>query len=328
MQILFMGSDSFALPALQALHSGSGFEVIAVVTQPAKPVGRKQILTPTPVAMAADGLGLPVFTPEKVGELTSTGLLTELNPDLIVVAAYGQIIPGEIIDFPRLGSLNIHGSLLPTYRGAVPIEMALLNGDEETGVSILQMTAGLDDGPVLGEKVHKITPEHTAESLREELADSGAALLLELLPGYADGDLKLISQTDLAAETGRELSICKTSDVARPKLEITAADTAETAWGKVRAGRSTTAWFKTEHNGKEVEVKVYAAQIAMQFSVQAPFDALSMHKSIKNNVKKLHLVKNSKKLFLLLAENTFLELVELQLAGKKRGFARDYLYLG
>ena len=185
-KIVFMGSPDFAVPALEALLRGND-PVIAVVTQPDKPKGRSGVLVPTPVKEVALRHSIPVYQPKRVREEAFVKTLRDLEPDLIVVAAFGQIIPEAILSMPRYGCLNIHGSLLPKYRGAAPIQWALIDGEKETGVTIMRMGEGLDTGDMIAKKVIPITPEDTGGSLFDKLADEGAELLVETLPSVFDG---------------------------------------------------------------------------------------------------------------------------------------------
>lgn len=185
-RILYMGTSRFAVPALQAL-AGGGYPVVGVVTQPPRPAGRGRKVTPSPTLECADALGIPVFSPERVRSPEILDFLAGLRPDLIVVAAYAQILPASILDLPRYGCLNIHGSLLPRWRGASPIHAAILAGDTLAGVSIMGMEPSMDTGPVLGQSATRVEPEDTTPALEGRLALMGAALLLSVLPCYLAG---------------------------------------------------------------------------------------------------------------------------------------------
>lgn len=187
MRIIFMGTPDFAVPALQALVQ-AGHEVVAAYTQPPRPGGRRgNELTPTPVHKAAEALGIEVRHPVSLKGAQEQAAFAALGADLAVVAAYGLILPQAVLDAPRLGCLNIHASLLPRWRGAAPIQRAILAGDEETGVTIMQMEKGLDTGPMLA--VVKTPVDHkTTGELTAELAELGANLMVEVLadlPGHA-----------------------------------------------------------------------------------------------------------------------------------------------
>ena len=181
MRIAFMGSPDFAVPALRALH-GAGHEIVAVYSQPARPAGRGQAIRRSPVHAAADELGLPVRTPARLRQdPEAQAAFSALRLDVAVVAAYGLILPQAMLDAPGRGCLNIHASLLPRWRGAAPIQAAVLAGDRETGITIMQMDAGLDTGPMLVQQSLPITPQTTAGTLHDKMAALGARLILEAL---------------------------------------------------------------------------------------------------------------------------------------------------
>ncbi len=177
MRIIFMGTPQFAIPSLDALVE-RGHEVVAAYTQPPRPAGRGKALSPSPVQARAEALGIEVRHPEKLRDPTDQVAFAALNADIAVVAAYGLILPRAILDAPRLGCINVHGSLLPRWRGAAPVQRAILAGDSMTGVTIMQMEAGLDTGPMLAKCEVGMTGK-TAGMLTTELADAGARLLVE-----------------------------------------------------------------------------------------------------------------------------------------------------
>jgi methionyl-tRNA formyltransferase len=187
-RIVFMGSPDFALPALRRLLE-SGHEVVAVYTQPDRPAGRGRTLQAPPAKTLALAHGVPVFQPARVSAPDSVQELARLAPDLIVIAAYGQILKQPVLDIPRRGVLNVHASLLPRHRGAAPVAAAILAGDEETGVTILQTELTLDAGPILAQRRVPISPQDTTGTLTERLAEEGADLLMEVLPAWLDGSL-------------------------------------------------------------------------------------------------------------------------------------------
>lgn len=179
MRLAFMGTPDFAVPALQALHD-AGHEIVAVYSQPPRRAGRGKQLTPSPVQQLAQSLGLMVRTPFSLKNDEEQAAFAALDLDAAVVAAYGLILPHAILDAPKTGCLNIHGSLLPRWRGAAPVQRAILAGDAETGITIMQMEAGLDTGPMLLKSETPIDGK-TAGELTEELADTGAALMVQYL---------------------------------------------------------------------------------------------------------------------------------------------------
>lgn len=186
-RVVFMGSPDFALPTLHAL--AKTYDVVGVVTQPDRASGRGRELKPPPVKTLAQELGIPVIQPEKLKQPEAMQQLRDWAPDLIVVAAFGQILRTEVLELPRFGCVNVHASLLPRWRGAAPIQAAILAGDEETGVTIMQMDAGLDTGPILAKRAIRIKADDTAGSVFQALSTLGANLLLETLPDYLAGKL-------------------------------------------------------------------------------------------------------------------------------------------
>jgi methionyl-tRNA formyltransferase len=191
-RIAFLGSPDFAVPTLEAL--ASAFEVVGVITQPDRPAGRGRVLTPPPVKAAALRLGMPVLQPPRLRAPEATAELARWGPDLIVVAAYGQILRPDVLALPRHGCLNVHASLLPRWRGASPIPAAIRAGDPVTGITIMQMDAGMDTGGILAQASLAIGPEDTAAGLTSRLAPLGASLLLDTLPGYLNGEVKPVAQ--------------------------------------------------------------------------------------------------------------------------------------
>lgn len=186
MRIVYMGTPDFAVPPLKAMAQ-AGYEIAAVVTQPDKPRGRGKSLQPTPVKEEALRLGLAVYQPQKVREPEFAETLRGLRPDIIVVAAFGQIIPKEILDMPTFGCVNIHASLLPKYRGAAPIQQAVIDGEKESGVTIMRMGTGLDTGDMIAKVVVTLAEDETGGSLFDKLAEAGADLLVKTLPDIFEG---------------------------------------------------------------------------------------------------------------------------------------------
>jgi len=186
-RIVFMGSPEFAVPALNAL--ARRYLLVGVVTQPDRPAGRGQTLVPPAVKAAALGLSVPVMQPLKLSLPEAMAQLQAWAPDLIVVAAFGQILRPAVLDLPRYGCINVHGSLLPRGRGAAPIQASILAGDEVTGITIMKMDPGVDTGPILTQRALPIAPEDTCGTLFAKLAPLGAELLLETLPRYLSGEL-------------------------------------------------------------------------------------------------------------------------------------------
>jgi methionyl-tRNA formyltransferase len=186
-RVVFMGSPDFALSSLRLL--AQHYQVVGVVTQPDRASGRGRELKAPPVKTLAQELNIPVIQPEKVRQPEAMQQLQDWNPDLVIVAAFGQILKKDVLELPKYGCINVHASLLPRWRGAAPINASVLAGDEETGVTIMKMDVGLDTGPMLAMKRIRIKPDDTAGSLFEALATLGADLLIETLPAYMDGKL-------------------------------------------------------------------------------------------------------------------------------------------
>lgn len=220
LRLIFMGTPDFAVPALHALKA-AGHEIKAVYCQPPKPAGRGHEIQKTPIHRASEEMGLEIRTPKTLRDEAEQNHLKALAPDAIVVAAYGLILPQAVLDIPRLGCLNIHGSLLPRWRGAAPIHRALLAGDSETGITIMRMEAGLDTGPMLLKDSISITPTSTASSLHDALAEMGAKLIVQTLDLAAQGRLTEIKQPEegvtYAAKLTREDGVI---DWTRPAADI------------------------------------------------------------------------------------------------------------
>ncbi|HIX52430.1 MAG TPA: methionyl-tRNA formyltransferase [Candidatus Lachnoclostridium stercoripullorum] len=195
MRIVFMGTPDFSVPALEALVEG-GHEVVAAITQPDKPKGRGKAVLMTPVKEKAMELGIPVYQPVKVREPEFVEKLRQMEPDAIVVVAFGQILPKSILEIPRYGCVNIHASLLPKYRGAAPIQWAVIDGERESGVTTMFMNEGLDTGDMLEKEAVTLDPKETGGSLHDKLSAIGGRLILSTLKGLEDGTLKGTPQTD------------------------------------------------------------------------------------------------------------------------------------
>jgi methionyl-tRNA formyltransferase len=200
-----MGTAELACASLTALHQWDGAEVVAVVTQPDRPRGRKLQPQPSFVKQCAEDLDLSVQQPETLRDEAALESLAELKPDLIVVTAFGQILPAAVLEIPPRGCLNVHTSLLPRHRGAAPIQWAILEGDRETGVTIMQMDEGLDTGPIVAMKRTSIDRSDNAQTLHDRLAAMGAKLLVESLPGYLNGELQPRSQPNEGATYARKI---------------------------------------------------------------------------------------------------------------------------
>ena len=192
---VFMGSPEFALPALRAL-AGAGYDLRLVVTQPDRRAGRGGRVRAPAAKVEAERLGIPVFQPRSLRDPEAVAEIAAVEPDLIVVAAYGRILPPDLLDLPRHPVVNVHPSLLPRWRGPSPVAAAILTGDRETGVSIMQLVPEMDAGPVLAARSFPIAPTDTTASLEARLAEEGAELLVEALPAWLDGELQAVPQDE------------------------------------------------------------------------------------------------------------------------------------
>jgi methionyl-tRNA formyltransferase len=227
LRIIFMGTAELACASLEALAQQTGFTVAAVVTQPDRPKGRDLKLAPSPVKETAQRLGLPVLQPERARDENFIAELRQTQPGLIAVAAYGQILPAAILDLPRWGSLNVHTSLLPKYRGAAPIQWAILNGEPETGVTIMKMDAGLDTGPILTQQQTPILPDDNSQTLHDRLAKLGASLLVATIMDVVAGKLTPRPQPAEGASHARKITREDGRiDWTKPAVEI---------WNRLRA---------------------------------------------------------------------------------------------
>lgn len=199
MKVVFMGTPEFAVTILAGILTSKKHEVLAVVTQPDKPQGRKGVLTPSPVKEFALAQGLQVYQPQKVKSDEFMPVLQDLAPDVIVVAAYGQILNEAILTLPKYGCINVHGSLLPKYRGAAPVQYAVWNGDKESGVTVMQMDKGMDTGAMLSKAVVPIPEDMTGGELMDALAVAGSDALVKMLDSLAEGSAKPEPQNEAEA---------------------------------------------------------------------------------------------------------------------------------
>lgn len=244
-----MGTPPFASVVLERLLL-SGFCVVACFTQPDKPVGRKMKLKPTPVKLAAGAAGIPVFQPNRLRDDDVVDRIRAMHPDLIVTAAYGKILPPSVLSIPNRGCLNVHGSLLPRYRGAAPIQRAIMNGERETGVTIMLMDEGMDTGPLLTRTECPIDRNEDAICLTEKLAKLGAELLVNTIPGYLSGQITPIAQNDAQASYAPPIT--------REQGQIEWTKTSEFIHNQIRALVEWPGAYST-YSGKRI--KVYCSEI-------------------------------------------------------------------
>lgn len=244
MKIVFMGTPDYAAAALEALIK-AGHEITAVVTQPDKPKGRSKELQAPPVKELALKHNIPVFQPERIKRPEAVAELRKYEADIFVVAAFGQILSKEILEMPRFGSVNIHASLLPKYRGAAPIQWAILNGDKTTGITIMQMGIGIDDGDILCQSSVTIEDTETGDSLFDKLTLEGARLIVEALPKIERGELIPVKQDEAAA-----------THVGKIEKSLGKLDFSKSAVVLDRQIRGLTSWPSsfTTWNGKQLKV--------------------------------------------------------------------------
>jgi len=299
LRIVFAGTPDFAVPALAALHD-AGHEVVAVYTQPDRPAGRGRELAASPVKRRALELGLPVEQPPTLKTAEAQDRMRSLAPDVMVVVAYGLILPPAILEIPKLGCLNIHASLLPRWRGAAPIQRAVLAGDAVTGISIMLMDAGLDTGPELLRMEVAIGARETAGELHDRLAPLGAAAIVEAVAGWADGQL----QPQPQPATG-------TSYAAKIRKEEARLDWAQSAVVLDRQVRAFNPWPVAETRLDGEQVRVWAAEPAagQDSTNHQPGEVLEAPEG---------------RLFVATGDGV-LELLALQFPGRKALKARDVL---
>ncbi|MBE6529871.1 MAG: methionyl-tRNA formyltransferase [Ruminococcaceae bacterium] len=220
MRILFMGTPDFAVFSLRALVE-AGMDVVAVVTQPDQPKGRGYVLTPPPVKIFAQEHGIPVYQPVRLknGEFDET--LAEIDPELIVVTAYGKILPKSLLDYPKYGCVNVHGSLLPEYRGAAPMQRAILEGKKETGITTMLMDEGLDTGKMLLQVRVPIEENDNFETIHNKMGEAGAPLLVKTIQGIAEGSIAPVAQDDSKSTYAAKIekADCKI-DFSKPAREV------------------------------------------------------------------------------------------------------------
>ena len=221
MRLAFMGTPDFAVPSLAELIA-SGHEVVAVYSQPPRPKGRGQKLTPSPVHAFAETMGLPVFTPESMKSPEAIETFRSLDLDAACVVAYGQILKPEVLEAPRLGCFNLHGSLLPRWRGAAPIQRAIMAGDRQTGVQIMRMSEGLDEGPILLSEVMDIRPDDTASTLSERMSHVGAGLWPRALAAIERGGVTELPQSGEPTYARKITPAEARIDWSRPAAEVDA----------------------------------------------------------------------------------------------------------
>ena len=304
MKLIFCGTPSFAVPTLEVL-AAAGHEIALVVSQPDRPVGRAQTMTAPPVKQAALAAGIPVEQPEKIK--TNAAFRSQLEaiaPDAIVVVAYGRMIPPGMRKLPRLGCINLHGSLLPKYRGAAPIQWAVAMGDAYTGNTTMLLEEGLDTGPILLQQTLEIGPNATAVELFDELAHGGAPLVVETLAGLADGTIKPQAQNHEFA------SFAPMLDREDGRMDF-AARSAHELYNRWRGFQPWPGAFTT-YDGK----KLIAHRMGLA-------EGSGFSGSISSQPGQIHV--ENHRLLAACAGETWIELIEVQLEGKKRMTTAEFL---
>lgn len=310
---IFIGTSSFAVPVLEKLMDLDFIDLTSIITQPDRPTGRKQILTPPPVKEILntkfETLNIKVYQPEKIKKEYKE-ILEKENPELIIVASYGQILPQELLEFPKYGTLNLHVSLLPELRGAVPMQMAILSGLKKTGVTLQKMVYALDEGPIISAREIPLDKDETFASLEAKSAEISSQILEEDLPKWINGEIEATPQDESMA------TYCSIKDTTKDKAEITFDTDVEVAERMIRAFETWPVSWITLQDGKykDKRLKIYKAKLDSQRVKES------------ENQNSLLITQNSKRLFLHLHDGV-LELLEIQLEGKKRMEAKEYLFI-
>jgi len=297
LRIVFCGTPAFALPSLRALIAAADFSVEAVVTQPDRPRGRGGEVVSPPIKDAALEAGISVYQPEKIKSESAHDFFLRVAPDVVVVIAYGQIIPASLIAIPRLGWINLHGSLLPKYRGAAPINWAIVNGESRTGLTTMQIDAGLDTGPMLLKREVEIGPDETAPELSARLAEAGAPLVVETLERLARGDLRPEAQDASLATHARPL-----------KKEDGRVDWSLPAPSIYNRIRGLAPWPGAYTSFRGQKCTVWGKPAANETSNSAPASLFA----------------EAGEIFVACGQSTVLRLESLQLEGRKRVTAREF----
>lgn len=296
--VVFMGTPAFSVPILRMIHE-EGYEVLAVVTQPDRPVGRKKVLTPPPVKEEAVRLGLPVIQPEKLRNSDELEQIIALNPDIVITAAFGQILPKSLLDAPSLGCINVHASLLPKYRGGAPIHQAIIDGEEKTGVTIMYMAEKLDAGDIISQQAIAIEDTDNTGILFEKLSVVGKELLKDTLPLIIEGKNERIQQN--------EEEVTLAHNISREQERINWSNSARNVFNQVRG---LTPWPTAYTSFQGENVKIWSVNLGE-----------ACPNSIPGQVVKI----NKDSFEVAAGDGNTIVILELQPSGKKRLTAQDYL---
>ncbi|ARF15277.1 methionyl-tRNA formyltransferase [Sporosarcina ureae] len=296
-KIIFMGTPEFSVGVLTMLYS-EGYEILAVVTQPDRPVGRKRVLTPPPVKEEAVRLGLPVIQPEKLKGSAELQEILDLQPDLIVTAAFGQLLPNELLEAPKLGCINVHASLLPNYRGGAPIHQAVMDGKKETGVTIMYMAEKLDAGDIISQVTTPIEETDDTGTMFTKLSIAGTTLLKETLPSIIAGTNERTVQDETQVTFARNIS--------REQERIDWTSSASSIYNQVRGLHP---WPVAYTKFAGDQVKIWWTQVTEQISDATPGEIIGLEKD---------------RIIVQTGEGA-LAITDLQPAGKKRMTATVFL---
>lgn len=309
---IFMGTPEFSVTPLEALIKSDFIEVIAVICNQDKPVGRDKILTSPPTKILAQKYNIPVLQPDKIRKPEWIEKIKELNPELIIVAAFGQIIPKAILDIPKYNSLNIHGSLLPKLRGASPIQYAILEGYKKTGITIMIMDELMDHGPILSQAEIEIDPKETSETLYIKMAKLGSDLLIKTLPKWLDGSLKPAEQNH------NELTLTKI--LKKEDAKIDWQKSAEEIERQIRAFNPWPGTFCTfkDQSGAEKRLKIIKADIA-------GVESLNLKEVQPPKVKLGLIIIDNNNNILVQTGKGYIELLNVQPEGKTLMSAQEFL---
>lgn len=304
LRIVFMGTPEFAAVNLRALIDG-GFNVVLCCCQPDKPVGRKQILTPPPVKVVAQEKGIEVFQPATLKTDEAFNVISDAKPDMIVTAAYGKILPVSILNIPKYGCINCHGSLLPERRGSAPVQRAVMEGDKVTGITIMEMAEGMDTGDMLVQKEIEIGPDMHSDELMMKLAELSASILPQAVLDITEGKLVPVKQDDSKA------TYCP--PIASEEGHFTWDMDVTVVHNKVRALSS---WPGAYTEAGERKLKIYDSRIVTELPTFAD-------KAAAEQAEPGTIVASKGKDLIVKCGSGYLQIIELQFAGGKRLFARD-----